>query len=50
MTGERDKHLHTVVKLHALSRRAGVPYQVERTVCSACGRVLAEQTVKRAAA
>jgi hypothetical protein len=44
------KHLHTVVKLHALSRRAGVPYEVERTVCSACGRVLAEQTVKRAAA
>jgi ribosomal protein L37E len=44
------KHEHTVVSLHALDRRAGVPYEVERKVCAHCGRVLHERPLRRAAA
>jgi len=45
-------HLHRDrgVVHHALRQRAGVPYEVERTVCSECRRVLDERTVRRAAA
>jgi len=43
-------HKHTAVVKHELSQRAGVPYEVERKVCSACARVLDERPVKRAAA
>ncbi len=43
-------HEHTAVTTHALSQRAGVPYEVERKVCSACRRVLDERPLKRAAA
>ncbi len=44
------KHVHTPVTVHALERRQGVPYEVERTVCKTCNRVLAERTLRRAAA
>lgn len=43
-------HKHTAVVKHELHQRAGVPYEVERKVCSACSRVLDERPVKRAAA
>jgi hypothetical protein len=43
-------HKHTVVTLHTLRQRAGVPYEVERKQCSACRRVLEERPLKRAAA
>ena len=43
-------HEHTAVQKHALGQRAGVPYEVVRTVCSQCLRVLDEQPVRRAAA
>jgi len=43
-------HKHTAVVKHELRQRAGVPYEVERKVCSACARVLDERPVKRAAA
>jgi hypothetical protein len=43
-------HRHQAVVIHALRQRAGIPYEVERKVCSACERVLDERTVKRAAA
>jgi NMD protein affecting ribosome stability and mRNA decay len=43
-------HRHQEVVHHALRQRAGVPYEVERTVCTECRRVLEERTVRRAAA
>ena len=47
---ETRRHRHKAVVTHALRQRAGIPYEVERKVCSACERVLDERTVRRAAA
>lgn len=52
---ERDSrtprlHRHRAVTTHVLVQRAGVPYELERTVCPDCGRVMAERPLKRAAA
>ena len=44
------KHQHTVVILHALRQRSGIPYEVERRICSSCRRVLDERPLRRAAA
>lgn len=52
----RNPHRHcnhrrtAVHTLHALRQRAGIPYEVERVVCLACGRVLEEHPLRRAAA
>jgi hypothetical protein len=46
----RRGHTHTAVTTHQLRQRAGVPYEVERTICQDCRRVLGERTVRRAAA
>ena len=43
-------HKHNTVTVHAIRQRAGVPYHVERKVCSSCRRLLDEKTIKRAAA
>ena len=43
-------HKHKAVVRHELRQRAGVPYEVETKVCSACSRVLGERPLKRAAA
>ena len=43
-------HKHVAVVKHQLRQRAGVPYEVETKVCSACARVLDERPLKRAAA
>jgi hypothetical protein len=43
-------HEHRAVTTYLLRRRSGVPYEVERTVCAACRRVLAERPLRRAAA
>lgn len=43
-------HKHKVVRLYAVQQRAGVPYEVERTVCADCRRVLEERPLRRAAA
>jgi NMD protein affecting ribosome stability and mRNA decay len=48
--GKGTVHEHTAVKKHALGQRAGVPYEIVRTVCSQCARVLDERPVRRAAA
>ena len=48
--GPGKGHIHEAITEHALRQRAGVPYEVERVVCLACRRVLAERTVRRAAA
>jgi hypothetical protein len=45
-----DGHEHTVVTTHVLSQRGGVPYELKRSVCVACHRVLAERWLRRAAA
>jgi hypothetical protein len=43
-------HKHTAITVLALAQRGGVPYEVERTVCADCHRLLEEKPVKRAAA
>jgi NMD protein affecting ribosome stability and mRNA decay len=43
-------HRHAEVTTHVLRQRAGVPYEVVRTVCSSCQRVLDERPLRRAAA
>jgi NMD protein affecting ribosome stability and mRNA decay len=43
-------HRHHPVSTHVLVQRAGVPYELERTVCAECARVLSERPVSRAAA
>ena len=43
-------HEHVARRVHVLLQRAGVPYEVERQVCTDCSRVLDEKPVKRAAA
>jgi hypothetical protein len=43
-------HRHTAVVVHVLAQRQGVPYEVERKVCSACERLLEEKPVRRAEA
>ena len=43
-------HKHTTITRHELKQRAGVPYEVERRVCTSCERVVAERPVRRAAA
>jgi hypothetical protein len=43
-------HQHTAVQRLALGQRGGVPYEIVRTVCSQCLRVLDERPVRRAAA
>jgi TolB-like protein len=45
-----ESHRHEPVTLRAIGQRAGVPYVLERTVCTRCSRVLEERTVTRAAA
>ncbi len=47
---KRPLHRHKAVTTHALSQQAGVPYEIERTVCSACRQVLGERPLRRAAA
>jgi hypothetical protein len=46
----RRPHKHTAVVRHELGQRAGIPYEVEKTICSACARVLDERPIRRAAA
>jgi hypothetical protein len=43
-------HRHTGVRTYVLLQRLGIPYEVERTICSECRRVLDERPLKRAAA
>ena len=43
-------HKHRAVSMVMLIQRDGVPYRVERIVCSDCARVLAEQPLQRAVA
>ena len=49
-TVNHESHEHTAVVMRVLGQRSGVPYEVERTVCSACKLVLRERALRRAAA
>jgi hypothetical protein len=46
----RLPHRHRAVSTHVVVQRAGIPYELERTVCSECARVLTERPLRRAAA
>jgi hypothetical protein len=43
-------HKHNAVTIRAIRQRNGIPYEVERRVCSDCRRLLDEKPVKRASA
>jgi hypothetical protein len=43
-------HSHRKITTHVIVQRSGIPYELERTVCSVCGRVLRERPLHRAAA
>ncbi|HEY3206386.1 MAG TPA: hypothetical protein VGJ58_05495 [Gaiellaceae bacterium] len=43
-------HKHRAVTTIAIRQRSGVPYEVERTICASCRRLLDEKPVRRAAA
>jgi RNase P subunit RPR2 len=44
------EHRHTSMTMHAIRQRSGVPYEIARTVCPECKRVLDEKPLRRAAA
>jgi hypothetical protein len=46
----RRAHTHSAVRTYVLLQRFGVPFEVERTMCSDCRRVLEERPLKRATA
>jgi hypothetical protein len=46
----RLPHRHHAVSTYLVVQRAGVPYELERTVCRECARVLAERPLRRATA
>jgi len=43
-----EPHKHTSVTLLTIRQHNGVPYEIERKVCSACKRVLDEKPLRRA--
>jgi hypothetical protein len=43
-------HRHAKQTTVFVGQRAGIPYELERTSCKVCGAVLAERTLRRAAA
>jgi hypothetical protein len=46
----RLPHRHRAVSTHVVVQRGGIPYELERTVCSECSRVLSEKPLHRTAA
>jgi NMD protein affecting ribosome stability and mRNA decay len=49
-TKTKRAHTHTAITVRAIRQRGGVPYEVERKICSDCRRLLGETPVKRASA
>jgi len=43
-------HRHHTVRTHVVVQRNGVPYELERTVCTGCAQVLSERQLRRAVA
>ena len=50
MQTPNHQHEHKTVTLHAIRQRSGIPYEIERKICSSCNRVLDEKPLRRAAA
>jgi hypothetical protein len=48
--GRQLFHRHVAKRVHVVLLRAGVPYEVERQVCTSCSHVLVERPLKRTAA
>jgi hypothetical protein len=46
----RLPHRHHAVSTHVVVQRGGIPYELERTVCRECARVLSERPLRRATA
>ncbi len=46
----RLPHRHARVTTVFVGQRGGIPYELERTTCSVCKRVLAERPLRRTAA
>lgn len=46
----RLRHRHARVTTVFVGQRGGIPYELERTSCSVCKRVLAERPLRRTAA
>jgi len=44
----RKPHKHLAVTTYLLHQVDGVPYEIERTVCDRCGRVLGTKPLRRA--
>lgn len=44
-----EPHKHTSVTRRAIRQRSGVPYEIERKICTACQRVLDEKPLRRVA-
>jgi hypothetical protein len=42
-------HRHQKLTTRVIVQRGGIPYELERTICSVCGRVLQEHPLHRAA-
>lgn len=47
MSALAPNHEHVTVVTHVVGRRQGIPYEIARTVCASCARVLAEKPIKR---
>jgi len=45
-----EQHRHKSVTVHEIRQRSGIPYEMERKVCTSCQRVLGEKPLRRAAA
>jgi RNase P subunit RPR2 len=43
-------HRHRAVSTHVVVQRGGIPYELERTVCKECDRLLTERALRRATA
>jgi hypothetical protein len=43
-------HRHSRVTTLYVGQRGGIPYELERTTCTVCRRVLEEKPLRRAAA
>ena len=50
MIAQRLPHQHVAKRVHVVLQREGVPYEVERQVCTGCAHVLVERQLKRTAA
>ena len=47
---QRPSHQHVAKRVHVVLQREGVPYEVERQVCTGCAHVLVERQLKRTSA